>query len=433
MHKLSPRNIWLVAKREYLVRVRTRAFIILTLLAPLIMAFFAIGPSAIMFMGSSRAKNVVLVTSDPQIGERIKRNLEAVDTTLPKEERGSRRPGLAQYKVELSSDLSSSGRSVLEARLEHKEIDGFIWLDADAISNRTIPYVTRGATGFTEGPQIRTAVRDVFLNDLLKGKGLNDDEIARVTKGYSVDTVRHSPGRAKGTNEGAQFFSIFFLGFFMYMTTLMYGMNVMRSVMEEKNSKIMEVLMASLNTSELLAGKILGVAAVGLTQVLVWVLMGVFAAVGPIALLAEGIRNTNFSLMTGIYFLIFFLLGYLLYSSMFASIGAIVNSEQEAQQIQFFVMLPIMLSFFFSLYAINSPSDPKSVIVSLIPFATPMVMYTRVVAEMPPLWQVLLSIFLTAFSALFVTWLSSRIYRIGVLMYGKRPTLPEILKWLRYS
>jgi ABC-2 type transport system permease protein len=433
MSNLSLRNIWLVAKREYLVRVRTKSFLILTLLAPAIMAFFAIGPSAIMLMGSSRAKTVVLVTADQQIAERIKGNLEKVDTTSPKDDRGNRRPGLAQYKVELSSDLSPAGRSALEARLESKDIDGFIWLDTEAISNRNIPYITRGATGFTEGPQIRNAVRDVFLNDLLKGKGFNDEEIASLTKGYSIQMVRHSPGNAKGTNEGARFISVFFLGFFMYMTTLMYGMNVMRSVMEEKSSKIMEVLMASLNTSELLAGKILGVAAVGLTQVAIWLLMGLFAALGPIAVLAEGIRGANFSLMTGIYFLVFFLLGYLLYSSMFASIGSIVNSEQEAQQIQFFVMLPIMLSFFFSLYAITSPSDPKAVVVSLIPFATPMVMYTRIIAEMPPMWQILLSIFLTAFTAVAVTWLSSRIYRIGVLMYGKRPTLPEILKWLRYS
>jgi ABC-2 type transport system permease protein len=431
MRKLRLRNVWLVAKREYLVRVRTKSFVILTLLAPLIVSLFALGPTALMFMGSSKA--IVLATADRQIGERIKQNLEFVEVPDPKEERNDRRPRQTRFSVELSLDLSPAGRSALESRLQRKAIDGFIWLDSEAISSRKIPYITRGATGLLESSQIRAAVRDVVLTDLLKGRGLNSDEIASITKGYSVDTIRYRPGKARGMNEGAQFMSIFFLAFFMYMTTLMYGMNVMRSVMEEKNSKIMEVLLASLNTTELLAGKILGVASVGLTQVSVWILMGVVAAVGPVAMLADAISNANFSIETGLYFLVFFLLGYLLYSSMFASIGSIVNSEQEAQQIQFFVMMPIMLSFFFSLYAINSPSDPKSVFVSLIPFATPMVMYTRIVAEMPPIWQVVLSICLTAFSALFVTWLSSRIYRVGVLMYGKRPTLPEIVKWIRYS
>ncbi len=433
MPRLSVRNVWLVAKREYLVRVRTKSFVILTLLAPVIMAFFAIGPSAIMFMGSSKPKHVVLATSDQQVGERIIRNLETVEPPDLKADRSERRPVATHYIIEVSTDVSPSGRASLEARLGRKEINGFIWLDAQAIAERRFPYVIRGASGLTETVQIRSAIREVFLSDLLANKGLNESEVASVTKGYSVQTQRYTLGKASALSESAQFFSVFFLGFFMYMTTLMYGVNVMRSVMEEKSSKIMEVLLASLNTAELLAGKILGVAAVGLTQALIWILMGVFAAVGPVAMFAEGIRNTNYSLMTGVYFLVFFLLGYLLYSSMFASIGSIVNSEQEAQQIQFFVMMPIMLSFFFSLFAINSPSDPKAVVVSLIPFATPMVMYTRIVSEMPPMWQVWLSIFLTGFSALFVTWLSSRIYRVGVLMYGKRPTLPEIIKWLRYS
>jgi ABC-2 type transport system permease protein len=430
MRDFSLRKAWLITKREYLTRVRTRSFVLLTLLAPLIMAAFALGPSAIILMGSSRAKHVALAVADTAAGQRIKNSLEPSESGQSK---NSSRTGLALFRVELTNDLSQESRQALEQRLESKQLDGFIWLDQTAIEQRKIEYITGGASGFTEAAQIRSAVRDVLMRDLLHRRGLNDQDIAAVTKGYVVETVRHSPGEAGPRREGAQFFTVFVLGFAMYMTVLMYGMNVMRAVMEEKNSKIMEVLMSTVTSGELLAGKIIGVAAVGLTQVATWVAMASVVSLAGFAVLATSMREANLSLATGAYFLIFFLLGYILYSTIFAVIGSIVSSEQEAQQIQFFAMLPIMMAFFFSLYAISSPSDPKSVIVSLIPLATPMVMFTRIVSETPPFWQIALSIVLTALTAALITWISARIYRVGVLMYGKRATLPEIVKWVRYS
>jgi ABC-2 type transport system permease protein len=195
----------------------------------------------------------------------------------------------------------------------------------------------------------------------------------------------------------------------------------------------MEVRMSTVTSTKLMAGKILGVGAVGLTQVAIWAFMGsLFASPGAYSLAAQ-IKAANLSGMTAVYFGIFFLLGYFLYSSMCAALGAAVSSEQEAQQIQMFVVMPLILSFISIFFAMRVPDDPRVVALSIFPFTAPLVMYTRIVVQTPPLWQIALSISLTVATIFGVLFICGRIYRVGILMYGKRATLPEIIKWIRYA
>jgi ABC-2 type transport system permease protein len=194
---------------------------------------------------------------------------------------------------------------------------------------------------------------------------------------------------------------------------------------------VFEVLLSSVKPMELLAGKILGVAAVGLTQYAVWILMALVAGGGMIGSLRTQMGEISVPASLLFYFALFFLLGYLLYSTMFAALGAVVNSEQEAQQLQMTVMWFLIIPLLVAQLVIRAPDSTAAVVLSLIPFFTPMLMFLRLNLITPPAWQVALSIALLLATNLAVLWLSARIYRVGILMYGKRPTLPELVRWVR--
>ncbi len=218
----------------------------------------------------------------------------------------------------------------------------------------------------------------------------------------------------------------------LYMTVLFYGISVMRSVLEEKSSRVLEVLLSSATSTELMTGKLLGVGAVGLTQILVWAVMA-----GAIALpsLAMQFASSELQIPPAVLaaFAVFFLMGYFLYSTIYAAIGAISTTEQEGQQLQFFIVIPLVVSVFMLLPVVQTPDAPAVVWMSMIPFFAPLLMYARIVVQTPPVWQIALSLFLLAATIAGILVLCARIYRIGILIYGKRLTLPEILKWMKYA
>jgi ABC-2 type transport system permease protein len=218
----------------------------------------------------------------------------------------------------------------------------------------------------------------------------------------------------------------------LYMAVLLYGISVMRSVLEEKTSRVLEVLLSSATSTQLMAGKLLGVGAVGLTQILVWVVIaGVFAL--PAMAMQPALSEFQIPVGVLVAFAVFFLLGYLLFSTMYATIGAITTTEQEGQQLQFLVIIPLILSVFMLSPVVRTPDAPLVVWMSMIPFFSPVVMYARIVVQTPPLWQIVLSLVLLIATIGGMMILCARIYRIGILIYGKRPNLPEILKWVKYA
>jgi ABC-2 type transport system permease protein len=437
MHKMTLRNVWLISKREYLERVRTKAFLIFTLLTPALAIAWAVIPGLMFNAKSGGTRNLVVVTSNAQFGEAIKDRLSNPPASAeePDSRRKSRQEALQdiRYNVTISNDVSEQERSALQKKIDTKEIDSFIWLDSKALEEHALTYTAASVSDFSELNGLRSAVRDALMKQDLRTRGLSDSDVENVLKTYKIDTVQWKDGKIKKSNEGLQFIGIFILGFAMYMTVLIFGMSVMRSVLQEKTSRIMEVMMSCVASTDLMAGKILGVGAVGLTQIVIWVLMGAVASTPGFTMMADVVKQANYSVSTGIYFATFFLLGYFLYSALCAALGAMVNSEQEAQQIQMFVMMPLILSFFMMFLAIRVPNDPRVVIVSMIPFAAPLVMFARIVVQTPPFWQIATCIGIMLATIYLVLQITSRIYRVGILMYGKRPTLPEIIKWIRYA
>jgi len=216
---------------------------------------------------------------------------------------------------------------------------------------------------------------------------------------------------------------------------IMWGQVVMTSVIEEKTSRVVEVMVSSIPSVQLFAGKLLGVGAAGLTQFLVWAaalaLIGMSAA-GAAGTLA-GFRLPEAGPLVLVAFVVYFLLGYFFYAALFAGIGAAVNTAQEAQTLVFPVFMPLVLGTMCFPLVLQSPDSPLSTALSLFPPLTPLLMFLRITVLTPPWWQIALSVALTGLSIAGVVWLAARIHRVGILMYGKRPTFPEMLRWVRHS
>jgi ABC-2 type transport system permease protein len=424
-------NVWTLIQREYLERVRSRSFVIFTLLMPALMAGSVLIPAKIAEMNSGGERRIVIVANDPQIATAVGHELAA---PKPKTElSGEQAFGApAVYTIQVDTDTSDAERDRLRQQVSDAQITGFLWLTDDALANHKVMYSTKEAADFGQSIELRNAVRTAVTKQHLAQKGMSGEEIEALLTPIALDTVRIEKGK-EGASGTTVFFTAFAMVMLLYVVVLIYGIAVMRSVIEEKSTRILEVLLSSVTSKELLAGKILGVGAVGLTQILVWVIFATLFSVPGLLAAKSFLGEVHIPLIGMIAFAVFFLLGYLLYSSMYAAIGAMVNTDQEAQQMQWPAMIPIILAIFLMNAVIQHPNSPLAFWLSIIPFFAPILMLVRVMIEQPPVWQLVLCIGLMLATIYGLLALSSRIYRVGILMYGKRPTLPELRRWLRYA
>ena len=438
------RNTGLVIQREYLERVRTRSFIVLTLLLPAIMAGAFVIPAKLSSMKSSKTQRLVVVISNPQFGEIVRQQLlsatkaddektAAGDSAGDKEDKSSDDDKSASnYAIEVDSNATEAERATLRNRVASGDIDGYLWLSDDAVAARKVTYSGREAGGFMEKSWLSGQVDRAILLRELSQRGVSGTQADELLKPVKLETIRLEGGHESKANDKGMFFAIFAMVMLLYTAVIFYGVSVMRAVLEEKNSRVMEVLLSSATSSELMAGKLIGVGAVGLTQIGIWIAMvGVFAL--PALAVSASTGEIHFAPLTLVAFALFFLLGYLLFSSVYAAIGAVITSEQEGQQLQFIIILPLIVSVFMMGPVMRAPDAPVAVWTSMVPFFSPVLMYLRIAVQPPPVWQIALSLFLLVATIAGMLILCARIYRIGILMYGKRPTLPEIVKWLKYA
>ncbi len=426
-------SAWLVIQREYLERIRSKAFIIMTLLMPVFMASSILIPALLSGMKSGGTRHIVLVANNSEIAEAVKRQLlgEQPRQTAPdaKSEPGTSAP---RYDIDINTNTSDAERASLRQQITDGKIDGFLWLSDDDLANRKVIYSARDVTDFGESIELRNAVQTALMKRQLALKGMSGQEVENLLKPIDLDSIRIEKGK-----EGASGLSVFLVSFTMvmllYVNVLVYGFAVMRSIIEEKNSRILEVLLSTVTSKQLLAGKIIGVGAVGLTQVIIWLaIAGGFSFVGLMAS-PSVMSNIHIPMAGVIAFGVFFVLGYFLYATMYAALGSMVNSDQEAQQVQWPAMLPIIFSIVLSTPVLQHPNSPLAFWTSMVPFFAPILMFVRVMVETPPAWQLALCIALMLLTTWGLLGLSARIYRVGILMYGKRPTLQELRRWLRYS
>lgn len=433
-------SVLMVIRREYLERVRKKSFWIGTLVFPLIMVLFVVGPMALVMLSSGAPKKVAVVDGTGRLFEPMQHEMRTREQERTAEE-GKKTPAKAKQAESLVLEsvpvkgTVEATYTALKPRVNKDDLYAVVTIGNDLAAKDNFRFYGRSVGDPRTQERLESALgRAVTLLRLERADLKADPEVLRkAMAGIDFQTFQVS---ASGTESKKGFmeayFGTFLFVFMLYMTLLLYGIAVMRGILEEKSNRIMEVLLGSLSPGELMTGKILGVGLVGLTQVGIYVAtalvlpMLVPSAGGAMASIFEALNP-----MRMVWFLVFFVLGYFMYTALFAAVGAVCNSEQEAQNLQSPVVMCLVIPMVATFFFVSQPDSTIARVVSLIPLFTPMVMVMRINTLTPPLWEILLSIVLT----LGFIWLLFRgvakIFRIGILMYGKRPTVPEILRWAR--
>ncbi|MDO8431224.1 MAG: ABC transporter permease [Candidatus Binatus sp.] len=423
MSELSLRNIFIVARREYLERVRTRSFLASTFATPVLLSILLLLPALIT---SSAKRNLASQESAPI------RLVFASDNPAVAELARSQliREGGAHYDISIDASLTPEERDDLASRLDSARIDGYVWLKDGAGANPQVVFTTHRAGDAVLHQKLGSALTYAYSAERMLKHGLSVNDTATMLQRVDLRVVKG--GHSSAYNELRGMMAVMLLVFVMFFSLLSYGVVVMRSVLEEKASRITEVLLCSTTAGELMAGKIIGTGGVGMTQVAVWLsIAAAGASRSPYLRAAIGELQMRGPLM--IYFVIFYILGFLLYASIFAGVGAAFNSVDEAQQWNFVILLPLIAASALILPIATSPDSIMSVAVSIFPFCAPVLMFERIAVHNPPAWQIALSLVLMLATIAASFYVCGRIYRIGILMYGKRPSLRELARWYRHA
>jgi ABC-2 type transport system permease protein len=425
MHK-----VWLVIKREYVTRVRTKGFVITTILIPALLIGFIAFDMAVSGPNPSQTLRIAIVDGGQGVAASVAASLEK--NKLP-----DGKPAYEVTRILNQSGTRGAVRPVLEAQVRSGRLDGFIWIPPETSSGMKPQFVTKSATVFTQMDAMNEAVSEAVLLRRLQGQGISAQDLGRLLHGADIRVIRLTR-RGETEEKGQSLIIAGVMAMILYITLVAYGVRTMRSVQEEKTSRIMEVLLSSIQPLQLLAGKILGVAAVGLTQFLIWAISaGLLSAYGLTVAheLNPGASQFSIHIPPALlaFMIVYFIGGYFLYSSIYATIGAMVSSEQDAQQLQMPVTMLLVVGILLFQVVMRDPNSSASVALSIIPFWSPMLMLMRVGLQQPPVWQIGLSLGVLALTVACVVYITARIYRVGVLMYGKRPSLVELARWFRYS
>jgi ABC-2 type transport system permease protein len=422
------RKIWLVIKREYITRVRTKGFVITTILVPTLLVGFIAFDVVISTSNLSHTQRIAVVGGDQGMAASMGASLE--QNKLP--------DGNPAYDVIQTFEQPGPAiRSRLESQVRNGKLDGFLWIPSSVLSGGKPQFVTKSAMVFTEMDKMDNAVREALVLHRLQGRGITATEVRKLLDTADIQVIRLTRS-GEAEEKGQSLIVAIGMVITLYIALLIYGVQTMRSVQEEKTSRIMEILLSSIRPFQLLAGKILGVAAVGLTQFVIWTISaGLLAAYGVTVARELSPNASHFHIHIApallAFMIVYFIGGYILYSSIYATIGAMVSSEQDAQQLQMPVTMLLVVGFFLFQLVMQNPNSSTSVALSIIPFWSPMLMLMRIGLQQPPAWQVALSLAVLALTVVGVVYVTARIYRVGVLMYGKRPSLLEIVRWFRYS
>ena len=437
-------NVSLIIRREFNERVRKKSFIITTLLMPVLMIALMVAPALIMEFSRGDEKRIAVI-----------------------DESGLVAPGL-QSDEELV--FETTDLSVEEARRELADRFGVLCIGSDILTNpNNVRLYANSTTSLIVESNITRQIARILEAEKLKGYHIENlaEILDEVKTSVSMQTFRNDKSQEEDSQAQSSIVSTalgYILGFILYMFLLIYGSMVMQSVIEEKNSRVLEVMVSSVRPFDLMLGKILGVALIAVVQVAIWGVL--ICVVGGIAMphlipaeMMAGVQSiqagtpdaaavadfdpellqavaamTDFGYIVKIFvcLLLFVFGGYLLYSAMFAAVGSAVDNVQDASQLQLPITLPIILALMMMLAVIKDPDSQLAFWFSIVPFTSPVVMMARIPYDIP-WWEILLSLVVLYVSFVGMVWLASKIYRVGIFMYGKKPTLKELCKWVRYK
>ena len=418
------KNIILIAKREFFTQVKKKSFIILTLLTPLLIIVFG-GVVSLMFRANETQMQISVIDKSGLFKDKLKSD-ENIRYVFSSEE---------------------TEKSLIKALETTEEMNGVMIIPKKEIHEleNSIEILTNKNFSNEARRSIAGNISEIIKAEKINALGISTAQIEDLNKGVNLHVVNILEKEKKqdsflvGVKSGLSIF----LMYCVFTFIMMYGIRVMRSVLEEKNNRVVEILISSVKPFELMMGKILGVTGVALVQFGVWVVM-IFASVmtlgssnvgmlggasNVVQMVLSALSQINYGLILFV-FVIYFLLGYLFYSAMYAAIGSAVDNETETQQFTLFAILPMMLGFYGSITIMNNPDGPMSFWLSMIPFTSPIAMLARIPFDVP-VWELVLSIVILLVSTLGMVFIASKIYRVGLLMYGNKVTLKELLKWMK--
>lgn len=438
-------NTSIIFEREYLERVRKKSFIITTLLMPLLMVVLGATPTLIMIFSSPEDQHYNVIDADGSVVSRMM--LDSTSTDI-------RFTALNIPVEEALKDMSADGLIVIPAGIT----------DTVPSSELIRIYTADGLSMQTE-QELTSAINHAVETERLKRYNIHglDNILKNVESNVSVQNIRTDREDETASSSIFSFILGEFLTFLLYIALLLYGQMVMTSIIEEKNNRVLEVMVSSVKPTQLLLGKIAGIGAVAVTQIVIWmVLMGAISAfvipallppdlMSQVSALSSGsldladaaadadllqamsmLTNPMYILSMFVWLLLFLVGGFLLYAGVFAAIGSAVDNIQDASQLQSVVVIPIVLGIIFGMQAASMPNSTLALITSFVPFTAPMVMLARIPFDIPS-WQIWISLAVLFLSVVGMVWVAAKIYRVGIFMYGKKPTLKELIRWTRYK
>jgi ABC-2 type transport system permease protein len=437
-------SVWLIAKREYLERVRSRAFRISTILVPV--AFAALfGIAAFSGRFSMGPQQIVVASNDPDLAAAAEAELKAAWKQSATDS-ASTGMGGAPVKIEQKTmdrdgdlaglNLAGLNLAGLNNDIETKRIDAYLWLKRGNDGGQVQAlYASRNSADLIVRSWIRDAVGRAVVTEELEKRGVPKQNAEGLLKNVDLTTSLVKNGQLVSSDADKGFWGAYVMAFMLYAAVVFYGVNVAQSVVSEKSSRVFEVLLALTEPDSLMAGKLLGVTAVALTQICIWI--GLLLLFGSTSLIVElgrgGLEAYGLTPLHLVFFVIYFILGFVFYCSIALGFGATLNQASEMQQVGIVIGMPQLIGLVLIIYILGQPSALPVVLLSLFPPCTPIVMCLRMGAIAVPWWQLALSVVLMVASIYGVVRVVSRVYRTSILMYGKRVTLPELARWFRYS
>ncbi|MFZ1085940.1 MAG: ABC transporter permease [Terracidiphilus sp.] len=414
------RNILLVAKREYLEQIRGRAFKISTIALPLLLAAL-LAFSSYMDHKANNDRHIAIVSEDVMLANQVR------DQLLEDKDAG--------YKVEVSALADSTQRDEWQRKVRAKAIDGVLAIDSSDPQKIRATFTSLSAAEVTPNGNLQSALNRGVVNERMIGKGMSQAEADAVLAKVSVEALQlDQDNKIAKSNGKATVIKALLMLMLLSIPIMLYGLDMARAIIEEKTSRIFEVMLAVAKPSDLLAGKLLGVGGVGITQITIWVAgASVFMGTSLAASLLTGDIAIHFSWQEGIFFPVYFVLGFALFSAIFSGLAATCETASDLQKFMVVAIVPLYTAMGLLGVMVKDPNSAWSIAATLCPLTSPYTMIPRMGMAEVPFWQIVVSVILLALTIWGVLWFSSRLYRVGILMYGKRATLPEIVRWIRYS
>jgi ABC-2 type transport system permease protein len=417
---LNLRKVRAIVRREYVEHIRRKAFWIFTILMPVIW----IGFIGISILTSHLTGKKTIAVVDPS-----GRYLAPFQQEVAANKHGdrirvvSRVPGpggVPALEEELKREIGSKD--------DARRIDGFLVLDPDGVKNGKVEYWAASISDVMFQEMLERDLNKALLRTRLIERGVPAEVVTEAQSTISIDAKSTNPKSTVGL-----WISYIFM-IFLFFTLIQYGMYNLRGVIEEKANRIVEIVISSVRPTELMLGKIIGIGCVGLTQYAIWAVLAMNMALlsgTAVAGMLPGGAIPTIPLSVVLYFVLYFLLGYFFFASIYTAIGAPFNTEQEAQQLAMFPTWIMVIPMMFWWAIVNNPNSTLATVLSFVPLMTPVVMFMRVTLIPVPAWQIVASIAEMLLAIVAMAWLAGKIYRVGILMYGKKPTVPEILRWMR--